>query len=93
MTVAIFGASTIMLKSSHQKQGAGYMPSWASWSIREASEKTGYHPEYLRQLITDGKIEAEKLGQMWLIKIESLQAYINEAEQSNDARFGAHKKK
>lgn len=93
MSVTIFEASPTMLQSGHLRQVTGRMPSWASWSIREASERTGYHPEYLRQLLSDGKIEGEKLGQMWLIKVESLQAYIKEAEQSNDGRFGAHKKK
>lgn len=93
MTVAIFEASRTMLKSNHFRQVNGYMPSWASWSIKEASEKTGYHPEYLRQLLSEGKIEGEKIGHMWLIKVSSLEDYIKEAQQSSDNRFGAHKNK
>lgn len=64
------------------------MPAWASWSIKEASEKTGYHPEYIRQLASSGKIEAEKLGQMWLIRIDSLKRYIEEAQGADDGRYG-----
>lgn len=90
MTVAIFEAGRSMIKSRQPYRGNGYMPDWPSWSIREASQKTGYHPEYLRQLIDQGKIEAEKVGHMWLIKIESLNGYIKEAKESGDARFGPH---
>lgn len=91
MPVAIFEAGQSMLKSGQPSRGNGYMPDWPSWSIREASQRTGYHPEYLRQLIDQGKIEAEKVGHMWLIKIDSLKSYIKEAEEKNDARFGPHK--
>jgi excisionase family DNA binding protein len=64
------------------------MPSWPSYSIAEAAEKTGYHPEYLRELIRNEKIEAVKIGQMWLIKVESLEAYIEEMKRSGDYRAG-----
>lgn len=93
MLVGVFETSQPMLKSRQLNRGNGYMPSWPSWSIKEASEKTGYHPEYLRQLLSAGIIEGEKLGQMWLIKIESLEKYITDAQESSDGRFGAHKNK
>jgi len=39
------------------------MPEWPSYTIKEASQKTGYNGEYLRRLIRQGKIEAIKVGQ------------------------------
>lgn len=94
MTATVFESSQFVLKSGHHNdRGSTRMPDWPSWSIKEASERTGYHPEYLRQLLNKGAIEGEKLGQMWLIKIESLENYIREADESDDARFGPHKLK
>lgn len=52
------------------------MPPWPSWTIKDAARETGYHPEYLRELCRVGKIEHVKAGQMFLIRIESLQDYI-----------------
>jgi excisionase family DNA binding protein len=67
------------------------MPPWPSWTIREATEQTGYHPEYLRRLIGNGSINAEKVGTVWLIEIRSLNEYIARLDP-NDARTGARTK-
>jgi len=64
------------------------MPPWPSWTIKEAAEKTGYHPEYLRRLITRGTINAVKVGTNWLIEVRSLKEYIASLDPS-DARTGA----
>ena len=66
------------------------MPEWPSWSIKEASEQTGYHVEYLRQLIRDGKVEAERVGRVFLVRISSLEAYMESLDKT-DARTGPRK--
>ena len=57
-------------------------------TVREASEKTGYNPEYLRRLIRQSEIEAELVGMMYLIDPASLGAYVERMKQSDDSRAG-----
>ena len=64
------------------------VPEWPSWSIQEAADQTGYHPEYLRRLIRQGKVEAVKIGPSYLIKVESLRTYIDSLD-CTDGRTGA----
>lgn len=69
------------------------MPEWPSYTIKEASEKTGYNEEYLRRLIRRGKIEAVKAGPTYLISKESLKNYVAEIQNLDDARTGPRTKK
>jgi excisionase family DNA binding protein len=64
------------------------MPDWPSYSIKEAAEVSGYHPEHLRRLIREGKIEAVKVGQAYLIRVESLEKYLREMQDLEDGRAG-----
>jgi len=57
-------------------------------TVKEAAERSGYHPEYIRRLIRDGKIAAEKLGTVYLVDAESLQAYLRFMQDPDDARTG-----
>lgn len=41
----------------------------------EAVELTGYHPEYLRDLLRRGEILAEKVGRSWLVNRDALLEY------------------
>ena len=66
----------------------GSMPTWTGWTVQEAADNTGYHPEYLRRLIRAGKIEAEKFGGMYIIRADSLQQYIETTQTADDARTG-----
>lgn len=68
------------------------MPEWASYSIKEASKKTGYNEEYLRRLIRRGKIEAVRIGPAYLIRVSSLDRYLKEMQLSGDARMGPRPK-
>ena len=54
----------------------------------EAAELTGYHPEYLRELIRTGKITGRKFGIVWQVSKQSLLTYLKAAERSNDKRQG-----
>jgi excisionase family DNA binding protein len=60
----------------------GYM------SIDAAVEYSGYNAQYFRRLMRKGAIEGVKLGQVWLVSIESLDAYLESIRFSDDRRYG-----
>lgn len=62
-------------------------------TTKQASELSGYHPIYLRELIRTGKIAAQKWGRDWQVSRKNLLAYMREAEKSSDKRRGAREKK
>jgi excisionase family DNA binding protein len=57
-------------------------------TVQEASVITGYNAQYLRRILRAGKLDAIKIGQIWLVNLTSLQAYFSSAISSNDMRFG-----
>jgi excisionase family DNA binding protein len=57
-------------------------------TVQEASEITGYNVQYLRRLLRAEKLDAIKVGQIWLINLASLQIYFIHAISSNDLRCG-----
>jgi hypothetical protein len=59
-------------------------------SIARAVRYSGYAEQYLRRLARAGKIRALKFGFFWMIDLESLQAYMDEAASLNvqDKRYG-----
>lgn len=50
------------------------VPSLAS--IKEASGISGYHEEYVRYLIREGKVEGIKMGHSWMVWLPSLDTYL-----------------
>lgn len=59
----------------------------AEWiTTKEASELSGYHAEHLRELIRDGKIKAQKFGEVWQVSKQSLLAYLRHAEKIGEKR-------
>ena len=46
-------------------------------TTQEAAELSGYHVNYIRQLIKADKIEARKFGPVWQVNRASLLAHIN----------------
>ena len=60
-------------------------------SVKTAAECSGYSLQYVRRLLRTGKLAGLKLGQVWLIQMESFEAYLANAESSKDHRFGAKK--
>ena len=83
-----------MIESPHYLDRSGHsMPEWASCSVKEASEKSGYNEEYLRRLIRQGRIEAVKIGPAYLIRVESLEEYVAGTQDANDARTGPRRKR
>ncbi len=57
-------------------------------TVEAAVETTGYNPQYLRRLLRAGRLEGVKVGQVWLIRIASMEAHIRLGNSSNDRRFG-----
>lgn len=60
--------------------------------IKEASDLSGYHPQYLRELIRGEKIRARKSGMGWAVEKGSLEQYIAEAGESDDKWRGPHRR-
>ena len=50
-------------------------------TVNEAASLSGYHPEYVRQLIREGKIVAKKFSIVWMVSKESLVEYVKSQEK------------
>lgn len=57
-------------------------------SIQAAAEYSGYNEQYLRRLAKAGAVKGIKIGQMWLVTVDSLDAYLKSIRDVNDRRFG-----
>lgn len=57
----------------------------------QAAELSGYHPEYLRELIRTVKIHGRKFGIVWQISKQSLLAYLSDSQGADDKRRGPKK--
>jgi hypothetical protein len=57
-------------------------------SVRAASQHFGYNEQYLRRLLRAGRLHGVKIGQVWLIKLNSLEAHLRRAQLSQDQRYG-----
>lgn len=62
------------------------MPEWIT--TEEAAEISGYHVNYVRRLMRQGKIEGRKAGTMWWIDRDSLKEYLALVEELGSKRFG-----
>lgn len=63
-------------------------------STDEAAKLSGYHPDYIRQLIRRGEILANRKGTMFWIDRSSLLAFLRKAKraQTKDRRHGPRSK-
>ncbi|MBT6061668.1 MAG: helix-turn-helix domain-containing protein [Anaerolineae bacterium] len=62
---------------------------YGEWiTVQEAADLSGYHPEYLRLLIREGKLDARKFGSVWAINKKALLSYRTIADKSDDGRHG-----
>jgi excisionase family DNA binding protein len=57
-------------------------------SVRAAAEAYGYNQQYLRRLLRAGRLQGPKIGQVWLIKLASLETYLRNGLMGHDRRFG-----
>jgi hypothetical protein len=52
------------------------------------SEFSGYGIQYLRRLLRTGQLEGTKIGQVWLIRLASLETYARNGQIVGDQRYG-----
>jgi len=57
-------------------------------SIQAASEYSGYNLQYLRRIVRKGEVEGVKVGQVWLVNLASLDAYLKRVQNTDDRRYG-----
>ena len=57
-------------------------------SVQAAADVTGYNIQNLWRVLRSGALEGVKTGQMWLIDMESLEAYLENVESTSDRRCG-----
>jgi excisionase family DNA binding protein len=57
-------------------------------TVQAASEATGYNIQYLRRLLRSGNLEGIKIGQIWLIEMQSLESYLQHGKSTSDRRCG-----
>jgi excisionase family DNA binding protein len=50
-------------------------------SVKAAAEFSGYSVQYLRRFLRAGRLEGIKIGQVWLISLASLEAYLTRGER------------
>ena len=57
-------------------------------TVQAAAEVTGYNIQYLRRLLRSGMLEGIKIGQIWLIEMQSLEMYLKHIDITSDRRCG-----
>jgi len=57
-------------------------------TVQATADVTGYNIQYLRRLLRSGTLEGIKIGQIWLIDVDSLEAYLQHVEATSDRRCG-----
>jgi excisionase family DNA binding protein len=57
-------------------------------TTNEAADLSGYHVNYIRQLVRARKLKARKFGPVWQVSKQSLLDYLARAERSDDKRQG-----
>ena len=57
-------------------------------TVQAAAEATGYNIQYLRRMLGSGALEGVKIGQMWLIEMDALEAYLKRVKTTSDRRCG-----
>jgi excisionase family DNA binding protein len=60
-------------------------------SVKAAAECSGYSVQYLRRLLRQDRLEGVKIGQVWLINLASLEAYLRSGQMVLDRRHGPRK--
>jgi excisionase family DNA binding protein len=52
----------------------------------EAADISGYHQEYVRSLLKEGRIEGKKFGPIWQVSRTSLTKYLEKMEGKGSRR-------
>lgn len=57
-------------------------------TVDQAAELSGYHANYIRLLLREGKVKARKFGPVWQVHRQTLLEFVAAAEKSEDKRRG-----
>jgi excisionase family DNA binding protein len=57
-------------------------------SVKAAAKTFGYNEQYLRRLLRAGRLQGTRIGQVWLIRLASLEAHLQRGQLSQDQRYG-----
>jgi excisionase family DNA binding protein len=49
-------------------------------TVQEAAELSGYHPNYIRQIIRAGRVRARKFATVWQVSRSDLRVYLRKTE-------------
>ena len=55
-------------------------------TVNEAAKLSGYNPDYIRELIRQGKIKARKFSIVWMVDRISLLAFLKKAQAMGEKR-------
>jgi len=55
-------------------------------TTKQASELSGYHPDYIRKLIRGGHIQARKWLRDWQVNKKSLMMYLKQMDDLGERR-------
>lgn len=55
--------------------------------ITAAAKETGYSTPHISLLLRQGKVQGEKVGGIWLVDLESLQAYAESMKELGTKKF------
>ena len=55
-------------------------------TVQAADEVTGYNIQYLRRMLRSGALKGVKIGQMWWIEMDALEAYLKSVRSTSDRR-------
>ncbi|MEI2692629.1 MAG: helix-turn-helix domain-containing protein [Anaerolineae bacterium] len=53
----------------------------------DAAAASGYHANYVRRLLRQGKLKGRKFGNVWFIERESLQDYLQLVEELGGQKY------
>ena len=62
-------------------------------TVSKAAESSSYTKQHIRYLIRHNKIKAERQVGIWLVDLESLQAYEQEMDEAGTQKFDPTKNK
>ena len=57
-------------------------------TVQSSAEATCYNIQYLRRLLRSSKLRGVKIGQYWLIEMQSLEMQLQHVESTSDRRCG-----
>jgi hypothetical protein len=60
-------------------------------SVMAVAKFTCYNIQYLRRPLRTSRLEGIKIGQVWLISLVSLEAYLERGQMVRDRRYGPRK--